>query len=173
VPSLLLLLQVEWGSMTPGLQALLLRTLLLHLPFLSCRETVVAVWSLGKANFSYRPALNREVAAAQRTSPAARSLSALGATAVEPRPAGMRNDSPGGRQAEGEEEQADASADERDHAASLPMLQLQIRFHRELAAKLEQILPAMSLFDTESLLVGLGLMEVSEQPSHATRQSFN
>jgi hypothetical protein len=57
-------------------------------------------------------------------------------------------------------------------AANKPMLALQLRFHSEMAAKLEQVLPAMSLFDTESLLVGLGLMEVRGHFSSALAWYF-
>lgn len=120
---------MPWNSLEPSLQALTLRTLLLHLPHLNCRETVIALWSLGKMRFSYRRGLSR----------------ALGATALAAADQPHRSES--------------AAAGERGLASA--MSQLEQRFHREVAAKLGEVAPRMSPFDTESLLVGLGHMEVS------------
>lgn len=144
------MMQVDWNALSAPLQTLIVRTLLIHLPAMSCRETIVAVWSLGKLGLSFRD-LNRLAAAgsADQADPTDKAEQEDSSNLLAEAP----------HSASAEESPASASVAVSVSADS-PRLQLLARLRSEMLGKLEAVTPQMTLFDSESLLLALGLMEV-------------
>lgn len=134
---------MNWDDLSPNLQTAIVRTMLLHLPAMSCRETIVSVWSLGKLGVSFKELNKITATEAATTGTSAEGDAISSSTALT-----------GGITDTNIYIGSDANTDTNTATSDL---------RAGMLSKLEVVAPQMTVFDSESLLLALGLMEVNKR----------